>query len=171
MEQTELQRLSELDRTEHITSAYELTDGALAQVMVDWDVPGWFREGSGEHSLAEQIAFCQSHLDQGGVLYGAFKEDLLVGAAVVRPKLREDLAQLAFLHVSRDYRRQGIAKVLMEEACDVARDAGVHRMYVSSIPSESAVGFYLAQGFAVAEEVDPDLYALEPDDIHLVLDL
>jgi hypothetical protein len=44
-------------------------------------------------------------------------------------------------------------------------------MYVSSTPSSSAVGFYIAQGCKLVEEVDPELYALEPDDIHLILDL
>jgi hypothetical protein len=59
----------------------------------------------------------------------------------------------------------------MENACDIAREAGAVRMYISSIPSSSAVGFYLAQGCKLAEEVDPELYALEPEDIHLILDL
>jgi hypothetical protein len=44
-------------------------------------------------------------------------------------------------------------------------------MYISSIPSSSAVGFYLAQGCKLAEEVDAELYALEPEDIHLILNL
>ena len=44
-------------------------------------------------------------------------------------------------------------------------------MYVSSTPSLPAVGFYVAQGCKLAEEVDPELFALEPDDIDLTLDL
>lgn len=59
----------------------------------------------------------------------------------------------------------------MRKACEIAREAGSRRMYVSSTPSSSAVGFYIAQGCKLAEEVDPELYALEPDDIHLILDL
>jgi predicted N-acetyltransferase YhbS len=143
----------------------------LAQVEVDWNVPNWFVDSDGDHSLTEQLSFCQSHLDQGGVMLGAFKDNLLVGASLVRPKLRENMAQLAFLYVSRGYRRQGIAMKLMENACEMAREAGAVRMYISSIPSSSAVGFYLAQGCKLAEEVDAELYALEPEDIHLILDL
>jgi hypothetical protein len=41
-------------------------------------------------------------------------------------------------------------------------------LYASAVPSVPAVGFYLAQGFRVAGEVDPDLFAQEPEDIHLV---
>jgi predicted N-acetyltransferase YhbS len=169
--QDELHRISELDRSEHVTLAYEIKDGTLAKAEVDWHVPTWFVEVDGEHSLTEQIVFCRSHLDQGGVMLGAFKDDLLVGAAIVQPRLREDMAQLAFLHVSQGFRRQGIAEKLMGEACTIARDAGARRMYISSIPSSSAVGFYLAQGCKLAVEVDPELYALEPEDIHLVLEL
>ena len=104
-------------------------------------------------------------------MFGAFDDDLLVGIAVVRPRLRDDLAQLAFLHVSSGFRRQGIARRLMWEACEIASEAGSSQLYVSSIPSSSAVGFYLSQGCRLAEEVDPELYALEPEDIHLILDL
>lgn len=166
-----IERLAEIDRSEHITRAYELTAGVLTKVDVDWQVPDWFTEGDGDHSLSEQIAFCRSHLDKGGFLLGALHEDFLVGIAVLRPELRADMAQLAFLHVSRDYRRQGIAKRLMAEACQIARSGGARRMYVSAVPSESAVGFYISQGCELAEQVDPELYALEPDDIHLILDL
>jgi len=171
MKTADLNRISELDRSEHMRLAYVVSDGKLTQLEVDWDVPTWFVDGDGDHSLTEQIAFCRSHLDQGGVMLGAFKNDLIVGAAIVRPVLRDDLAQLAFLHVSRRFRRQGIARRLMRKACEIAREAGSRRMYVSSIPSSSAVGFYVAQGCKLAEEVDPELYALEPEDIHLILDL
>ena len=81
------------------------------------------------------------------------------------------MAQLAFLHVSREYRRYGIAAQLMEQAGDIARSAGAQQMYVSATSSSSTVDFYLAQGCRLAEEVDPEQYALEPEDIHLILDL
>jgi GNAT superfamily N-acetyltransferase len=183
MESEDLHFISQLDRSEHVTTAYEIRNGALSEIEVDWDVPSWFVDTEGDHSLSEQLEFCRSHLDQGGVMLGAFKDDLLVGMALVRPKLREHMAQLAFLHVSKgyrrqgiattlmEYRRQGIATTLMEYACEIARDVGAVQMYISSIPSSSAIGFYLAQGCTLAEELDPELYALEPEDVHLVLDL
>ncbi len=171
MTAAELDRISELDRSERVTLAYEVQDGELARFTVDWDDPGWSMEGDGDHTVAHQIAFCRSHLERGGVMLGAFEADVLVGLAVVRPRLRDDLAQLAFLHISRRFRRQGIAGELMRKACAIAREAGSRRMYISATPSASAIGFYLAQGCRLAEEVDPELYALEPEDIHLILDL
>ena len=104
-------------------------------------------------------------------MLGAFSVDLLVGLVIVRPLLREGMAQLAFMHINRDHRRKGIATQLMKQACDIARSAGAWQMYVSATPSSSTVDFYLAQGCRLAEEVDPELYTLEPEDIHLILDL
>ena len=166
-----IERLAEIDRSEHITRAYEISAGVLTQLDVDWHVPNWFSEGDGDHSLSGQIAFCRSHLDKGGLLLGALHEDLLVGIAIVRPELYADMAQLAFLHVSREYRRQGIAKGLMAEACQIARSAGARRIYISATSTASTVEFYLSQGCELADPVDPNLYALEPQDIHLILEL
>ena len=41
----------------------------------------------------------------------------------------------------------------------------------ASVPTESAVGFYLRQGFQLTDEPDPELLALEPEDIHMVKQL
>ena len=67
------------------------------------------------------------------------------------------MAQLSFLHVSRPHRRAGIAAVLMAELFRVAGERGAATLYVSSAPTESAVGFYLRLGFLVADEPDPEL--------------
>ena len=45
---------------------------------------------------------------------------------------------------------------------------GHKRLYVSATESKSAVGFYLSQGFVPTQDAHPDLYALEPDDIHMI---
>ena len=44
-------------------------------------------------------------------------------------------------------------------------------MYVSATPSESAVGFYRSLGFEQVTAVNPQLFALEPEDIHMILPL
>ena len=41
----------------------------------------------------------------------------------------------------------------------------------ASVPTESAVGFYLRQGFRPTAEPDPELLALEPEDIHMARQL
>ena len=114
------------------------------------------------------IAAWEAILDRGGVVYGALCADLLVGVAVVRPRLPAVRAQLHSLFVTRAYRRHGVASRLVVEIEGRAVAAGARELYVSATPSVPAVGFYLAQGFRVIAEMDPDLIAQEPEDIHLV---
>lgn len=116
----------------------------------------------------QSIASWERILDQGGAVHGALLGDLLVGVAVLRPRLTAARAQLQSLFVSRAYRRQGVARRLVAEVERRAIAGGARELYVSAVPSVPAVDFYLAQGFRVAEEVDPDLFAQEPEDIHLV---
>ena len=95
----------------------------------------------------------------------------MVGIIVLRPRLTDEMAQLAALFVSRDYRRTGIATQLTHHLIRMARASGARRLYVSATPSRSAVGFYQSQGFGLVDRVHPDLFAREPEDIHMVLEL
>jgi len=79
--------------------------------------------------------------------------------------------QLAFVHVGRAHRRRGVAGHLVGELRAAALRLGARRLYISATPSDSALGFYLGLGARLAEPVDAELFALEPEDVHLVLDL
>ena len=167
MTMAELDRLREIDRSEHVTTGYSMDGGALASRAVDWNVPGW-HDGSGEHSLDYQIEFSRGHLQAGARFLGCFTpDDLLVGFGLMTPDVEPGVAQLSFLHVSHGYRRVGIARELLDRLTDWARAAGATELYVSAAPSESAVSFYQAVGFRVTDRPNPDLLALEPQDIHL----
>ena len=72
------------------------------------------------------------------------------------------------LHVSRDYRRRGIAAQLIQELIRLAQENGARRLYVSATPSESAVGFYMSEGFVPTKHVNKELFDLEPEDIHMM---
>src|SRR5262245_361736 len=135
------------------------------------DVPPWDPSGSGPHSVAEMIEFCSSAVRNGGLLLGVFEGDALAGLAIVQAQFEPRLAWLALLHVSRPYRRRGGAQLLWNEAIDIAMTEGAETIYVSATPTASAVGFYLRQGCELASPVHPELFAAEPDDIHLVCSL
>ena len=109
-----------------------------------------------------------AELARGGVVLGAFEDNLLVGAASLRYQLEPGMAQLVSLHVSQSHRRMGVASALTAEIFRLARESGAKRIYVSATPSRSAVGFYRRQGFELAEKVNDELFALEPEDIHLI---
>jgi len=172
MESDDLHRLAEIDRSERVRVGYAVYDGQLVSRIVDWDVPPWLSTGQRDHTVRRQIAFCRQQMrDNGGILFGAFDETRLVGVALLRPHLTAETAQLAFLHVSRELRRQGIGTRLLAECLTLARELGSSQIYVSATPSASAVGFYRSLGFQLAGEVHAELFAAEPEDIHMVLQL
>ena len=168
---TDVGRLAEIDRSEQVHVGYTYRDGELRAERVDWRVPPWSAEGDGPHCLPTMIRFCAEHLEAGGVLLGALDGDRLAAVAILRHRLTESMAQLAFLHVSREYRRQGIAAQLTEEMIRLARLDGARELYVSATESESAVGFYLSLGFRPTDTPHPVLFALEPEDIHMIKEL
>jgi len=171
MENSDIARIGEVDRSEHVTQGYVLRNGALELEDVDWRVPPWFTDGRPEHSVQAKIAKWKPILERGEVMFGAFDEDRLVGFAIHRPNLSEDTAELAVLHVSAGYRRQGIGTALTREVVRLARADGAKRLYVSAAPSRPTVDFYRRQGFHLADEVNQQLYELEPEDIHMTRDL
>ncbi len=163
----ELNELAAIDRSEHVVTHYLLRDGQLVTEAVDWEVPAFSADGEGDHTLAHQVASCESDLNAGGQMLGVFDGEALAGVAVWTPDVRPALAQLAYLHVSRAYRRKGIARRLLMAVEQAAREAGATALYVSATPSGSAVGFYQSQGFALTEPL-PELFELEPEDIHMI---
>jgi len=158
-----------IDRSEHVAAEYEVVDGRLRERPVSMsEIPAWAPTGSGPHSIAAAIEFCTSALAGGAVLLGAFDDERVAGLAVVDPSFEPGLAWLVFLHVSRPYRRRGAAQALWDAAVEPARAVSAEAIYVSATPTGSAVGFYLRQGCRLADPVHPELFAHEPDDIHLV---
>ena len=165
---SELERLTEINREEQIREAYEIKDGKLEVQLVDWDVPDWPMDGPDDFSWRGNFERWEPILEAGGVILVALDEKTLVGFAILRHQLTRDMAQLAELHVSHGCRGKGIGTMLIEEAFRLAGEGGAKAIYVSSIPTKNTVNFYLKHGFELAEEVHPELYDLEPEDIHMV---
>ncbi len=171
MASSELARIGEIDRSEHVTQEYVHRDGRLSKRSVEITAPAWSRTGDYEDSLRGRIDAWQPILDRGGTLVGAFDAERLVGFAIYRPHLAEGVGNLSALYVSRDYRRRGVAAQLTGEVARLARTDGARRLYVSATPSAPTVEFYLGRGFAPTDEPNEELFRLEPDDIHMVVEL
>jgi GNAT superfamily N-acetyltransferase len=163
----DLARISEIDRTERIAIVYVQHGSRLEERVGDWSAPAWFSEGEGEHSVAHQRAECERHLAAGGIALGAFADGRLVGIGIVTPHIRPGIAQFAFLYVSREHRASGIGGHLSEELERLAREQGDTKMVVSATPSLNTVRFYLRRGFEPTSEPLPELYELEPEDVHM----
>ena len=163
-----IELIREIDRSEHIDMQYTVTDGRLRSERVEFEVPPWEPEGHGDHSSARRITEFRPIVENGATLLGAFIDDLSAGIAIVDPLFEERTAWFAFLHVSRAYRRRGVASALWAAGAQIVAAADATSIYVSATPSGSAVGFYTSRGCRLAAAPHPALFAKEPEDIHLI---
>jgi GNAT superfamily N-acetyltransferase len=164
---TELSRVGEIDRTEHIDLLYEQRGTELVERPGTWTASAWDVDGHGEHSVKAKRHELEHYVDAGGIGFGAFVDGRLVGLGVVVPHLRPAVAQLAFLHVTQTFRGSGIGGRLSSELERVARGAGDSAMVVSATPSANTVRFYQGRGFELMPEPLPELFEREPEDVHM----
>lgn len=167
LSRAEIPQVWNIDRSELIESVYRFRNGTLTLHREHIEVAGW---PSGEAEKYTPILL--DCFDRGGWFHGAFDEARLIGVAVLESRfigIPKDELQLKFLHVSRSYRGRGLGAKLFERARVTARQRGAKRLYISATPSENTVNFYTRLGCTVAKKPDPELFALEPEDIHLEL--
>jgi predicted N-acetyltransferase YhbS len=167
--ESDFSKIAEIDRSEVVRIGYQVHGGAITKIEVMWNTPNFIAEGEGEHTVVGEIEFCRSHLARNAIAIGGFDSETLVAIGILTPDIRPAMAQFAYLHVSREYRRKGLGAAIARQLLESASALGSKRVYVSAVPSESAVGFYKSLGFELAAEPLPELYELEPDDIHMVL--
>jgi predicted N-acetyltransferase YhbS len=160
----EIEKVWAIDRSEVVDDIYCFANGMLVLKPEYCDIHGW-PPGEAE-KYTPLLVEC---FDRGGWFYGLF-DGGLVGVAVLEATFigqNKDRLQLKFLHVSKAYRGQGLGKQLFELAKSEAHTRGAKRLYISATPSENTIKFYQRLGCVVADELDPELFALEPNDIHL----
>jgi len=165
LQRDEIPFVWQIDRREVIHHIYHLQDGELVLVPEYFDMQGW-PPGEREH-YTPVLLDC---FDRGGTFWGAFEDGKIFGTAILESKFigsKSDTLQLKFLHVSRGGRKQGLGKKLFHLAVDHARSLGAKKLYISATPSENTINFYLGLGCVLTTEIDPELFALEPEDIHL----
>jgi predicted N-acetyltransferase YhbS len=165
----EIEQIWGIDRGEVIENIYYFENGTLVLKPEHFEAQGW---PPGEAQKYTPILY--DCFDRGGWFCGAYEEAKLIGAAILESKFigkSKEKLQLKFLHVSKAYRNKGLGKQLFELARVTARQRGARRMYISATPSENTVNFYLRLGSAVTDEPDPELFAFEPEDIHLECDV
>lgn len=166
LKRDEIQAIWRIDRREVIDAIYYLEHGNLVLKSAHFDMRGW-PPGEAE-KYTPLLEECH---DQGGWFYGLFDDGQLIGVAVLENRfigLNQDQLQLKFLHVSQAYRGQGWGRQLFQLAQAEARQRGANQLYISATPSEHTIGFYLSLGCQITAVPDPELFALEPEDIHLV---
>ncbi|OPZ83538.1 MAG: hypothetical protein BWY74_04429 [Firmicutes bacterium ADurb.Bin419] len=48
---------------------------------------------------------------------------------------------------------------------------GAKSLYISGAPIKNTIDFYLANGCRLTDEVEKDLFELEPEDIHMEMNI
>jgi predicted N-acetyltransferase YhbS len=165
LQRDEISLIWQIDRREIVEKIYYLRDGELVLEPEYFDIKGW---PPGEAEVYTPILL--DCYERGATFWGAFDNDKLTGVAILENKFigsQYDTLQLKFLHVSYGCRKQGLGTRLFEQAVKKARELGAKKLYISATPSENTVNYYLRLGCALATEVNPELFALEPEDIHL----
>lgn len=161
----EIPYIWQIDRSEEINRVYHLRKKKLVSKKEHYDMRGWPR---GEPERDTPILM--DCFDHGGHIWGAFAGELLIGAVVLENRLigsAQDTLQLKFLHVGKHFRKQGLGKQLFQLAVEKANELGAKKLYISATPSKNTIDFYLHLGCVLAGEINKELYALEPGDIHL----
>jgi GNAT superfamily N-acetyltransferase len=165
LNRAEIDQIWTIDRREHIANIYRLVDGGLQLEAHDFDVPGWHPD-----NVANTTPVLREMFDRGARFFASFDGEQLAGVSVLDtlPRgERGDLRQLELLHVGRDYRGHGLGSRLLEQARAAARKSSARGLYISATPSENTIRFYQRRGATVLAVPDPELFALEPEDIHL----
>jgi len=169
LERHEVDDVWSIDRTEIVEKVYRVQSDQLVLRPERHETIGW---PEGERDLyAPMLVDC---FERGGRFLAAFVSGELIGASILDPHFmgcERDRLQLKFLHVSQAARGAGVGTALFERTIEVARELGARRLYVSATNSENTVDFYLRQAFRLAKDIDAGLFELEPDDIHMELDL
>ncbi|NND03502.1 MAG: GNAT family N-acetyltransferase [Acidimicrobiia bacterium] len=173
LEPPDIELLRQIDRSEQLDVVYAVVDGVLEARPDDFFVPSWDLVGTGEHSIQAKLDQWRPYVEGGATLIGAFVAEEIVGLALVERNLRPGLGWLALFYTTRSHRRSGVGKALWAEAVSIVHDGGATAMYVSSAPTGSAVGFYMSRGcrLATTDEIVPELFELEPEDVHLICPL
>ena len=150
--------MDSFDRYQEVQNVFRMENGKLVlkkQPFTEtWSV-GRRREKAAEILSGEYITFC------------AFDGDSVVGEIMLLPKLNENRLIIDSFHVSRDYRRHGIGRRLVETARDCAKSRGAEALYASCCSAEETIRFYYAMGFEPSEHPIPSCVEEEPFDIQM----
>jgi len=169
IQREDIEKLRELDRSEIVEQGYYYKKGNLIIKNEFYDVPAWIPSDIESH-----IKDLNAEYDHGDYLFGAFDGEKLTGIAVLGFKFissSKDQLVVIFLHVDAKYRKQGIGTNLINKLVYQARALGAKKLYISATPSKNTIDFYLHRGAYLTNELNSELFGLEPGDIHLDLDV
>lgn len=155
---------SDFRRRQVVTDCWRRVDGEWV-IRSDPFIDEW-----SEEDYRELISCLRNTLRTGGIVYGAFEENLLKGFVSVEAEPLGSLGQyldLSSIHVSEDRRGLGIGNRLFMLACDWAREHGAKKLYISAHSAVETQAFYRSRGCVEAEEYNKEHCEREPYDCQM----
>jgi GNAT superfamily N-acetyltransferase len=145
---TECELLGSIDRSEKIRAAWQINkDGVrnLDFTYLDIEDYGFY--------LKTCIEILQRVISLGGIVYGAFEDNQIVGMVSVLPLSGEanGFSVLVSVDVSSDYRRKGIGRSLIDKCVESSKSSGCSTMLAAANPYESTIKFFKNYGFLYTE--------------------
>lgn len=116
------------------------------------------------------IECLKNTINTGGVVFGAFSDDILKGFASVESKIfgkKYKYLDLTSIHVSEDMRGRGIGKKLFNMSVCWAKIHGGEKLYISSHSAVETQYFYKKMGCVEALEYNKEHVEKEPFDCQL----
>ena len=150
--------LDSFDRYQEVQNVYRPENGNLAlkaQPFSETWSPERRREKAAEILSGEYITYC------------AFDGDRVVGEIMLFPALNDTRLIIDSFHVSRETRRCGIGRRLLETVREYAKSRGAAALYASCCSAEETIKFYRAMGFEPSEHPIASCVEEEPFDIQM----
>ena len=150
--------MDSFDRFQEVQNVWRMENGRLVLIFhpftETWS-PEQRRRKARDILSGRYITFC------------AFEGDAVVGEIMLIPELNENRLIIDSFHVSREFRRCGIGRRLVETVADYARGRGASALYASCCSAEETVDFYKAMGFRLSEHPIRFCVENEPFDIQM----
>ena len=162
LEDITLNLLDSFNRYQSVTKGWSNKNGSWTLIDQEYTV-NW--DEIKKREIVEE--FKKILLNKEGNIFGAFLDGKLIAFSVLSNKkfgTEGQYLQIDYLHVSNEYRHQGIRKKLFELCIKKAKMLNGKKIYISANDSEATQDFYLGLGCKDAIEVNKASLEKEPYD-------
>lgn len=153
------------NRYQKVKKYYAKTDKGL--VVSDCDfVELWNEEEKRDIAIVD----FREAFEYGGAVFAAYDGNKLIGFSCIDGRFtgsRLQYIQLVYLHISYEYRGQGIGKTLFRMAAEMAAGKGAEKLYISASSAVDTQRAYRAIGCILAEEETYEICDYDAFDIQM----
>lgn len=154
-----LESLDLFDRKQSVNKVYRKIANEYVLVeckyIEDWDL-------NQKRFIAKRISSSEY------ISYIALDNDKVIGFISLLKSLNGPYMILDMLHVSSDFREQGIGKKLFEIGIEEAKKVGAKALYISACSSEETIAFYKKMGCILTNNPIKEIVEKEPFDLQMI---